>query len=55
MRLASRGLKRLSGDDAPLLQPLEEIAADRRSPAVDVLEYFAKEKRPEVFLGRFEI
>jgi glutamate--cysteine ligase len=55
VRLAARGLKRLSGDDAPLLEPLEEIAANRRAPAVDVLEHFEKEKRPEVFLGRFEL
>ena len=55
VRLSARGLKRLSGDDAPLLEPLEEIAANRRSPALDVLEHFEKEKRPEVFLGRFEL
>jgi glutamate--cysteine ligase len=55
VRLAARGLKRLSGDDAPLLEPLEEIAAERRSPALDVIEHFEKEKRPEAFLGRFEI
>jgi glutamate--cysteine ligase len=53
--IAAKGLKRLSGDDAPLLAPLEEIAASGRSPAVAVLEHFEKEKRPEVFLGRFEI
>ena len=53
--LASKALKRLSGDDASLLDPLEEIAAERRSPASDVLEHFEKEKRPEAFLGRFEI
>jgi len=55
VRLSARGLKRLSGDDAPLLDPLEELAASRRSPALDVLEHFEKEKRPEVFLGRFEL
>ncbi len=55
VRLAARGLKRLSGDDASLLEPLEEIAAERRSPALDVLERFEKEKRPEMFLGRFEL
>ncbi len=53
--LASKALKRLSGDDASLLDPLEEIAAERRSPSSDVLEHFEKEKRPEAFLGRFEI
>ena len=55
VRLSVRGLKRLSGDDASLLEPLEEIAASRRSPALDVLEHFEKEKRPEIFLGRFEL
>lgn len=55
VRLAGRGLKRLSGDDAPLLDPLEELAASRRSPALDVLEHFEKEERPEAFLGRFEL
>lgn len=53
--IAAKGLKRLSGDDAPLLAPLEELAASGRSPAVAVLEHFEKEKRPEVFLGRFEV
>ncbi len=55
VELASKGLKRLSGDDAPLLAPLEEIAASGRAPAVEVLEHFEEEKRPEVFLGRFEV
>ncbi len=55
VRLAARGLKRLSGDDASLLEPLEEVAAERESPAVAVLQHFEKEKRPEAFLGRFEI
>lgn len=55
VRLAAEGLERLSGDDAPLLEPLREIAARRRSPAQDVLEYFAKERRPAAFLGRFEL
>ncbi len=55
VQIAEQGLRRLSGDDAPLLEPLREIAQRRRSPAVDVLAYFEKEKRPEAFLGRFEI
>lgn len=55
IRLASGGLKRLSGNDAVLLEPLAEIAASRRSPAVDVLEYFEKEENPEAFLRHFEI
>ena len=55
MEIATAGLQRQTGDDAPLLEPLRAIAASRRSPALDVLEHFAKEKRPEVFLGRFEL
>lgn len=55
VEIAAGGLKRQSGDDAPLLEPLREIAARRRSPALDVLEHFEKEKRPEVFLNRFEL
>jgi glutamate--cysteine ligase len=55
VQIAAGGLKRLGGDDGALLEPLREVAASRRSPAVDVLEYFEKEKRPEVFLGRFEL
>lgn len=53
--IATAGLKRLSGDDASLLEPLAELAANRRPPALDVLAHFEKEKRPEVFLGRFEL
>ena len=56
VEIAAGGLARLGGlDDVALLDPLREIAAKRRSPAVDVLEHFAAEKRPEVFLSRYEI
>ncbi len=53
--LAAQGLKRIGGDELSLLSPLREIAADRRSPAVDMLEHFEKEKRPEVFLDRYTL
>lgn len=55
IEIAAQGLKRLSGDDAPLLAPLREIAERRRSPAVDVLEHFRAEGKPEAFLSRFEL
>lgn len=55
VEIAHRGLTRLDPADAPLLEPLQQVAASRRSPALDVLEHWAKEKRPEAFLGRFEI
>ncbi len=42
LAIARAGLSRLSGDDRSLLAPLEEIAAQRASPAVRVREAFAK-------------
>ncbi|MFZ5443615.1 MAG: glutamate--cysteine ligase [Myxococcota bacterium] len=53
--IARAGLQRLGGGDEVLLAPLEAIAERRRSPALDVLEHFAREPRPEVFLSRFEL
>lgn len=51
--IARGGLQRLSGDDAPLLAPLEEIAKRREAPAAQVLRAF--EKSGEKFLDAFEI
>lgn len=51
--IAAAGLRRLSGDDVGLLAPLEAIVARGTAPANEVLAHFEKEKRPEVFLGRF--
>lgn len=55
LQIAKAGLKRLGGDDEALLAPLEQIAARRRAPAVDVLEHFEREPRPEAFLSKFEL
>lgn len=51
--IARRGLHRFDPLDAPLLDPLAEVAARGRSPAVDVLAHFEAEPHPEVFLQRF--
>lgn len=55
VEIAGRALARLDPLDAPLLEPLRELAARRRSPAVDVLAHFEREKRPEVFLEHFTL
>ena len=55
VEIAARGLSRLDPADAPLLQPLQAVAESRRAPALDVLEAWENEKRPEAFVGRFEI
>ncbi|MEW5738388.1 MAG: glutamate-cysteine ligase family protein [Myxococcota bacterium] len=51
--IAARGLQRLDPLDAPLLAPLAEVAAARRSPAQAVLDALADDARPEVLLARF--
>jgi len=53
--IASRGLKRLDPLDAPLLEPLAEVAELGRSGAHEVVEHFERERRPGVFLERYEI
>lgn len=53
--IARRGLERLDPLDAPLLEPLAQVAKGRRSPAVDVLAHFEREKHPERFLDRFAL
>ncbi|MCC6335477.1 MAG: glutamate--cysteine ligase [Myxococcales bacterium] len=53
--IASRGLGRLDPLDAPLLEPLAQVAAGRRSPAEGVLEAFARDPRPERFLAQFPL
>lgn len=55
VEIARGGLKRLAGDDASLLDVLEAVAKSGRAPAVTVLETFEQVKRPEAFLGRFEL
>ncbi|MCE9667343.1 glutamate-cysteine ligase family protein [Myxococcus stipitatus] len=49
--IARRGLLRLDAADAPLLDPLAEVAASKRSPAVAVLEAWRKDPRPETVLA----
>ncbi len=53
LAIARGGLSRLSGDDGALLAPLEQIAADRASPAVRVLAAF--EKSGPAFVDQFVI
>jgi glutamate--cysteine ligase len=51
--IAARGLERLDRADAPLLQPLAELAASGRSHAERVLEAFEQEPDPARFLSRY--
>lgn len=53
--LARRSLLRLDPLDAPLLEPLREIAHSGRARAVDVAAQFEAEKEPAAFLRRFEL
>lgn len=53
--IARRGLERLDPQDAPLLEPLERVAASGRSPAQAVLEAWEKDPRPEALLARFAL
>ena len=50
--LAREGLKRLGGDDASLLDPLEELARSGRTLAERVLEDFAADPDPARLLER---
>jgi glutamate--cysteine ligase len=53
--IARRGLERLDAQDAPLLDPLAEVAASGRSPAKAVLEAWEQDPRPESVLARFAL
>ncbi len=53
--IARRGLERLDREDAPLLEPLAEVAASGRSPGQRVLEAWEKDPRPEALLGHFTL
>jgi glutamate--cysteine ligase len=53
--ISRRGLQRLDAADAPLLDPLAEVAASGRSPAVAVLEAWEKDPRPESVMARFSL
>ncbi|OJT27390.1 glutamate--cysteine ligase [Archangium sp. Cb G35] len=50
--IARRGLERLDREDAPLVEPLAEVAASGRSPGQSVLEAWEKDPRPEALLDR---
>ncbi|MFZ5469782.1 MAG: glutamate--cysteine ligase [Myxococcota bacterium] len=55
LAIARRGLLRLDALDAPLLDPLEELARQGRSPAEEVLAAWAAAPRPAELLQRFTI
>jgi glutamate--cysteine ligase len=54
-RQSRRDLERLDREDAPLLEPLAEVAASGRSPGQRVLEVWEKDPRPEALLGHFTL
>jgi glutamate--cysteine ligase len=53
--IARRGLERLDREDAPLVEPLAEVAASGRSPGQRVLDAWEKDPRPEALLGHFTL
>lgn len=53
--IARAGLQRLDPADAPLLDPLLELARGGRSPAEDVIDAFERTKDPGAFLQRFAL
>jgi glutamate--cysteine ligase len=55
VEIAHRGLLRLDPEDAPLLEPLLEVAAEGRSPAQDILDAYAQDSRPEALLARLAL
>ena len=61
IEIARGGLRRLdlsaqpAGDDASLLEPLDQVVSDGRSPAEDVLREWNKLKDPVALLARFSL
>jgi glutamate--cysteine ligase len=53
--IARRGLERLDPQDAPLLEPLAQVAASGRSPGQAVLEAWEKDPRPEAVMSHFTL
>jgi len=53
--IARRGLQRLDREDAPLLEPLAEVAASGLSPAEAVLKEWKARRDPVKLLDRFEL
>lgn len=55
VEIARAGLRRLDPLDAPLLEPLLEVARSGRSPAEGVLEAFEAKKDPAAFVESFAL
>jgi len=55
VRIARRGLGRLDAEDAPLLDPLEAVAASGRSPAEAVLETWERTHDPAAVVATSEV
>ncbi len=55
VRVAKDGLRRLDPADVGLLEPLEAIVAEGRSPAVRVVEAFQRSGGAPAFLDAFEL
>lgn len=55
VEIAHRGLLAIDPADAPLLEPLRAVAASGRSPAMDVLDAWHADPRPEALLARFSV
>ncbi|HYR55320.1 MAG TPA: hypothetical protein VEM39_04330, partial [Myxococcaceae bacterium] len=53
LEIAQSGLKRLDPLDAPLLDPLRQVAHEGRSPAEAVLDQWRKDPDPVRLLDRF--
>lgn len=51
VQLAKEGLQRLDAEDASLLEPLEEIAASGRAPAMRVLETWQRTSDPKAVIA----
>lgn len=55
LAIARRGLSRLDPLDAPLLDPMAELAESGRSPAERVLEAWERDPEPAQLLARFAL
>jgi glutamate--cysteine ligase len=53
VEIGRAGLMRLDAQDAPLLEPLRQLASEGRSPAENVLEQWRKNPDPVNLLDRF--
>jgi glutamate--cysteine ligase len=55
LAVARRGLQQVDPEDAPLLEPLEAVAASGRSPAERVLETFQRTPDPVQVISAFRM